>query len=84
MSELQHSCHEMDFTEASNSLKLKELYRNRDYNALLELALLLNHESSFNHRRMKIFMNQLLTREAEFMFERKKVARFDDEPCDLW
>jgi hypothetical protein len=74
----------MDFTEVSNSLKLKELHRDRDYNGLLELALLLNHQSSFNYRGMKVFMNQLLTREAEFMFERKKVARFDDEPCDLW
>lgn len=42
---------EDQFQERLNAERLKELFRERDYQGLLELALLLNHQASFNNSR---------------------------------
>lgn len=42
---------EDQFQERLNAERLKELFKTRDYNGLLELALLLNHQASFNNSR---------------------------------
>jgi hypothetical protein len=42
---------EDQFQERLNAERLKELFRSRDYQGLLDLALLLNHQSSFNNSR---------------------------------
>jgi len=42
---------EDQFQEALNAKRLKELFADGDYRGLLELALLLNHQSSFNNSR---------------------------------
>lgn len=50
MSELTYRT-EDQFQEALNAQRLKELFGNGDYRGLLELALLLNHQASFNNSR---------------------------------
>lgn len=50
---------EDQFREATNASKLKDLFADRDYHGLLELALLLNHEASFNASKL-----HWMTREA--------------------
>jgi hypothetical protein len=42
---------EDQFQERLNAERLKELFGKRDYQGLLELALLLNHQASFNNSR---------------------------------
>jgi hypothetical protein len=42
---------EDEFQERLNAEKLKELYAKNDYRGLLEFALLLNHQASFNNSR---------------------------------
>jgi hypothetical protein len=42
---------EDQFQERLNAERLKELFGNRDYRGLLEFALLLNHQASFNNSR---------------------------------
>jgi hypothetical protein len=42
---------EDQFQERLNSERLKELFSHRDYTGLLEFALLLNHQASFNNSR---------------------------------
>jgi uncharacterized membrane-anchored protein len=41
------------FREASNTLKLRRLYVDGDYEGLLDFAILLNHEASFNNSKVK-------------------------------
>jgi hypothetical protein len=55
-----HYRQEDQFAEASNSMKLKELYRKGDYTGLLELALVLNHQASFNNSKMRWAMQEAL------------------------
>lgn len=43
--------HEDQFQERLNGERLKELFSKGDYQGLLELALLLNHQASFNNSR---------------------------------
>lgn len=50
---------EDQFRAAANAAKLKELYSSADYAGLLEMALLLNHEASFNASKL-----HWMTREA--------------------
>ena len=71
------------FTEASNALRLKQLYEARDYNGLLELALLINHQASFNSSRMKYFMYELLDRAAPGQKDKKAIADSDDDNGNL-
>jgi hypothetical protein len=42
---------EDQFQERLNAERLKELFSAKDYQGLLELALLLNHQASFNNSR---------------------------------
>jgi hypothetical protein len=42
---------EDEFQERLNAERLKELFKSNDYRGLLELALLLNHQASFNNSR---------------------------------
>lgn len=42
---------EDQFQERLNSERLKELFSCRDYQGLLDFALLLNHQASFNNSR---------------------------------
>jgi len=42
---------EDQFQERLNSERLKELFSRRDYQGLLDFALLLNHQASFNNSR---------------------------------
>lgn len=42
---------EDQFQERLNGERLKELFNNRDYQGLLDLSLLLNHQASFNNSR---------------------------------
>jgi hypothetical protein len=42
---------EDQFQERLNSERLKELHKMRDHTGLLELALILNHQASFNNSR---------------------------------
>ena len=42
---------EDQFQERLNAERLKELFSRSDYQGLLELALLLNHQASFNNSR---------------------------------
>ncbi len=42
---------EDEFQERLNAERLKELFKSNDYQGLLELALLLNHQASFNNSR---------------------------------
>lgn len=50
MSELTYRT-EDQFQEALNAKRLKEFFHNRDYSGLLDFALLLNHQASFNNSR---------------------------------
>jgi hypothetical protein len=43
---------EDQFQERLNGERLKELFKNGDYQGLLDLALLLNHQCSFNNSRV--------------------------------
>lgn len=43
---------EDQFQERLNSERLKELFSCRDYQGLLDFALLLNHQASFNNSRV--------------------------------
>jgi hypothetical protein len=71
---IPHYRPESQFTEASNALKLKQLYRERDYAGLLELALLLNHQAAFNHSRMMYFMQEAATQPMPVSEEHEKMA----------
>lgn len=42
---------EDQFQERLNAERLKELFNKRDYQGLLDFALLLNHQASFNNSR---------------------------------
>ena len=42
---------EDQFQEKLNEKRLKELFNNRDYQGLLDFALLLSHQASFNNSR---------------------------------
>ncbi|NCU71488.1 MAG: hypothetical protein EBY66_00495 [Candidatus Fonsibacter lacus] len=42
---------EDEFQEKLNSERLKELFSSKDYQGLLDFALLLNHQASFNNSR---------------------------------
>lgn len=55
-----HYREEDQFREFSNAHKLKELYENRDFTGLLELALLLNHEASFNNSKVRWALSEAL------------------------
>jgi hypothetical protein len=43
---------EDQFQEKLNEKRLKELFNNRDYQGLLDFALLLSHQASFNNSRV--------------------------------
>ena len=43
---------EDQFQERLNGERLKELFKNGDYQGLLDLALLLSHQASFNNSRV--------------------------------
>lgn len=43
--------HEDQFQEVLNGERLKELFSKGDYQGLLDFALLLNHQASFNNSR---------------------------------
>jgi hypothetical protein len=74
---------EDQFTEASNAMRLKQLHSARDYNGLLELALILNHEASFHHSNMVYFMNEALTLASPVNANHEKTAtQFIEEPRD--
>lgn len=51
---------EDQFREVSNAHKLKELYDSGDFTGLLELALLLNHEASFNNSKVRWALSEAL------------------------
>ncbi len=55
---------EDEFMEASNAMRLKQLHKEKDYNGLLELALMLNHEAAYNHSRMIYFMHEASSQSA--------------------
>jgi hypothetical protein len=55
-----HYRQEDRFTEESNSRRLKELYSVKDYKGLLELALLLNHQASFNNSKARWAITEAL------------------------
>lgn len=48
------------FREETNARKLKELYQQKDYTALLEFALLLNHEVSSKNSALSWVMKDAL------------------------
>jgi hypothetical protein len=55
-----HYRQEDQFIEASNSMKLKQLHRNRDYTGLLEFALLLNHQACSGNSKIRWLMKEAL------------------------
>lgn len=59
--------------EFLNSKKLKELFETRDYRGLLEMALLINHQASFNNSRAYYaIMEASKNMSAEFSLEKYK------------
>jgi hypothetical protein len=66
---------EDEFTEASNAMRLKQLYKENDYTGLLELALVLNHQASFNYSRMMYFMKESMQYVGPITEEHEKAAR---------
>lgn len=62
------------FKETSNAMKLKELHEKRDYNALLELALLLNYQAAFNYSRMIYFCQEALEASRPVADSHEKMA----------
>lgn len=62
---------EDQFQERLNAERLKELFNKRDFNGLLELALLLNHQASFNNSRAMWAIGEACKNmSAEFSLER--------------
>lgn len=55
-----HYREEDQFREASNAQRLKELYECGDFTGLLEFALLLNHEASFNNSKVRWALSEAL------------------------
>lgn len=71
---IPHYRPEDQFKEASNAMRLKELHASGDYNGLLELALMLNHQAAFNYSRMTYFMKESLRRAGQITEEHEKMA----------
>lgn len=55
-----HYRQEDQFAEASNSMKLKQLYSSGDYTGLLEFALMLNYQASSNNSKMRWALEEAL------------------------
>lgn len=55
-----HYRQEDQFREESNARKLKELYQSGDFTGLLEFALLLNYEASFNNSKVRWALSEAL------------------------
>jgi hypothetical protein len=55
-----HYRQEDQFREESNARKLKELHQSGDFTGLLEFALLLNHEASFNNSKVRWALSEAL------------------------
>lgn len=60
--------------EASNAMRLKQLHQERDYNGLLELALILNHQAASNHSKMLYFMQEAATQPMPVSEKHEKMA----------
>ena len=56
---------EDQFQERLNGEKLKELFRKKDYQGLLDFALLLNHQCSFNNSRVHFALAEAAKNMAE-------------------
>jgi hypothetical protein len=78
---IPHYRPEDQFKEASNAMRLKELHAAKDYNGLLELALMLNHQAAFNHSRTVYFMEEAMKWNGEITEEHEKMAsKFVEKP----
>lgn len=71
---IPHYRPEDQFKEASNAMRLKELHASGDYNGLLELALMLNHQAAFNYSRMTYFMKESLRWTGQTTEDHEKMA----------
>ncbi len=76
-----HYRQEDQFKEESNSRKLKELYKSQDFTGLLEFALLLNHEVSFNNSKVRWLIQEAL--EAHKYISVKHVEMSEEIIADL-
>lgn len=64
---------EDEFQEKLNEKRLKELFSNRDYQAVLEFALLLNHQAFYNNSRAYWAINEAAKNMSEeFSIEKYK------------
>jgi hypothetical protein len=61
------------FQERLNAERLKELFSARDYQGLLDFALLLNHQCSFNNSRVHWALGEA----AKNMAEEFKIEKYE-------